>query len=470
MIIRLFRTVNDYSNGVLFPRSRKLSGDGNPHFPKRFRTILPASGGTKGDKRRDDKLRRTSASIPGSTLLAIIIIALSTAVFFTGCGKKEAPTEEKHAAIRTKEAEHEGEHEKEAGSVTLSPEIQRSSGIETLQVAREEATAPLSATAVLELNMDRSAKVSPRVTGKAVRIIASQGDRVKAGQPLAWLDSVELDQTWADYIKAQGKVELARKNLLREETLFEKKVAPEKDVLRAKQELGEAQADLNLAKERFRLLGVDVSQFSYSKGNGNHPLIPLTAPVSGVVLEKKVTQGEMVNSEKTLFTVADLSTLWVMIDIYEKDISRLAPGTGVKVSVTAFPEKTFKGKISYISDVVDENTRTVKARVTIDNSSGLLKPGMFAEVLIEAAGGSSERIIALPEEAVLIEGASRYVFIRTAPDRFKRRDIETGRTLGSKVEIISGLKEGEAVAVKGAFILKSEMKKGELVDEHGHGH
>ena len=353
--------------------------------------------------------------------------------------------------------------------MTLTPERQKSSGIEVRQVALENAAVPLSATAVIEINLDRSAKISPRVTGRAIRIIASQGDRVKAGQALAYLDSVELDQTWADYIKAQGKVELARKNFQREETLFEKKISPEKDVLKAKQELGEAEADINLAKERFRLLGVNVSQFGPLKGNGNHPLIPVTTPVGGVVLEKTITQGEMVNPEKELFTVADLSTLWVVIDIYEKDASRLKLGTGVKVSVTAFPEKTFRGKVAYIADVVDEKTRTEKARVTIDNTSGLLKPGMFATVLIEAASGGTERIIAVPGEAVLVDGTKRYVFIQTAPTQFQRRDIEAGRTLGDRMEVTSGLKEGETVAAKGAFILKSELKKGEIVDEHGHG-
>ncbi|MHB8880539.1 MAG: efflux RND transporter periplasmic adaptor subunit [Thermodesulfovibrionales bacterium] len=420
----------------------------------------------------------------GYSLLVIILIVLGAAVLLAGCGKKEAANEEKHAGVgEKKEAgahkdehkdEHDGEHKddhegEEAGVVTLSPEKQKSSGIEVRTVAREDAAVPLSATAALEMNMDRSAKISPRVAGKAVRIAASQGDRVKAGQALAWLDSVELDQAWADYIKARGKVELVRKNLQREESLFEKKVAPEKDVLRARQELGEAEADLNLAQERFRLLGVNVAQFGSSKGNGNHPLVPVTTPVSGVVIEKAVTQGEMVNPDKTLFTVADLSTLWVVIDVYEKDISRLRRGTGVKVSVTAFPEKTFKGKISYISDVVDEKTRTEKARVTIDNSGGLLKPGMFATILTEAASGGTERLVAVPEEAVLIDGTKRYVFVQTAPDKFQRRDIEAGRTLGARLEVTAGLREGETVAVRGAFILKSELKKGEIVDEHGHG-
>ncbi len=397
-------------------------------------------------------------------LLAIILIVLGAAVLTAGCGKKEAAKEVKAvAAEEKKEAGHGGEHEKEDSDiVTLSPEKQKSSGIEVRQVALENAAVPLSATAAIEINMDRSAKISPRVTGKAVKIIASQGDRVKAGQVLAYLDSVELDQTWSDYLKAKGKVELARRNLQRKETLYEKKISPEKDVLKAKQELGEAEADINLAKERFRLFGVEVSQFESAKGNGNHPLIPVTSPVGGVVLEKTVTQGEVVNSEKMLFTVADLSSLWVVIDVYEKDISRLRLGTNVKVSVTSFPDKTFRGKIAYIGDVVDEKTRTEKARVTIDNSSGLLKPGMFATVLIEAASGGTERLIAVPEEAALIEGTKKYVFVQTAPDKFKRREIEAGRTFGNRLEVIMGLKEGEPVAVKGSFILKSELKKGEL--------
>jgi cobalt-zinc-cadmium efflux system membrane fusion protein len=188
----------------------------------------------------------------------------------------------------------------------------------------------------------------------------------------------------------------------------------------------------------------------------------VTSPVGGIVIEKAVTQGEVVNSDKMLFLVADLSTLWVSIDVYEKDMSRLKVGAGVKVSATAFPDKVFKGKISYISDVVDEKTRTEKARVTIDNASGLLKPGMFATVMTEARDGGTEQLIAVPEEAVQIEGALRYVFVQSSPDQFKRRDVETGRALGKSVEIKAGLKEGEVIAVKGAFILKSELKKGEI--------
>ncbi|PKN19981.1 MAG: efflux RND transporter periplasmic adaptor subunit [Deltaproteobacteria bacterium HGW-Deltaproteobacteria-6] len=397
-------------------------------------------------------------------LLIAAFLLPGMAMMTAGCGKNDAQEKAKTAVVReAKESGHNESAEKEAhGMVTLSQEMQMSSGIEVMQVSLEEAAVPLSATAVIEMNMDRAARISPRVTGKAVKIIVSQGDRVKAGQALAYLDSVELDQIWADYRKAQGKVELARRNLQREETLFQKKISPEKDVLKARQELNETEADVNYAKERFRLVGVDVTQFASSKANSSHPLVPVASPVGGIVIEKAVTQGEVVNPDKTLFLVADLTTLWVVIDVYEKDASRLRVGTGVKVSVTAFPDKVFKGKISYVADVVDEKTRTEKARVTIDNASGLLKPGMFASVLIETKNVKGERLIAVPEEAVQIEGAARYVFVRVAPDKFARRDIEVGRTLGKNLEVTAGLKEGEFFAVRGAFILKSELKKGEL--------
>lgn len=398
---------------------------------------------------------------------AAILIIWGIVFLTAGCGKKDAPADGKAAAAEQKKesAGKGGAEKEEPGVVTLSEAMQKSSGIEVKQAVIEPAAVPLSATAVIEMNMDRTAKISSRVAAKAVRITASQGDRVKAGQPLAYLDSVELDQIWADYLKTQGKVALARKSLQREETLFQKKISPEKDVLKARQELGEAEADLNLARERFRLVGIDVAQFESAKGNGNHPLVPITSTVGGAVIEKAVTQGEVVNPEKTLFVVADLSTLWVVIDVYEKDISRLRIGAGVKASVTAFPGKVFTGKVSYIADVVDEKTRTEKARVTIDNAGGLLKPGMFATVFLESTGGGVERLIAVPEAAVLIDGVKRYVFVQVSPEKFKRRDIEVGRTLGKRLEVAGGLKEGETVAVKGAFILKSELKKDSLEAE-----
>jgi cobalt-zinc-cadmium efflux system membrane fusion protein len=410
-----------------------------------------------------------------TALIAIGAIALVVAVlsFYGSTAKKEHGEEHVKEAAHKEDEHEEGEHEEHGHEKTavvhLTKEAQKASGIEILTASLVPFSAPIEATAAIELDGDRVAKISGRTSGRLVKITASQGDAVKTGQALAWFDSPELGQAWAEYAKAKGRTDLARKNLEREETLFSKKISPEKDVIRARQELAEAEADLSFAHERFHLLGVDIEQFEKKQAGDQHPLIGVTSPISGSVIERTATQGEVVNPDKTLFTVADLSKLWVIIDIYEKDLGRVKKGTAVKVSTTAYAEKSFRGYISYLGEVMDEKTRTVKARVEVENANRLLKPGMFATVTIDAKGAQTEKAVMLPEEAVFLDSSRNYVFIQTAPEKFEMREIAVGRTLGKRLEVTGGLKEGELVAVKGAFILKSELKKGEIIDEHGHG-
>jgi membrane fusion protein, heavy metal efflux system len=430
----------------------------------------PEMNGTKELSRyvwnkMEDTIRRNKKT----ALIAIGALALGIAVLsFYGSTVTKERDEKKGRGEARKEAAHKDDEHEEAAVVHLKKETQRASGIEVLAAALEPFSAPIEATAAIELNGDRVAKISARTSGRLVRISASQGEAVKTGQALAWFDSPDLGQAWAEYAKSKGRAELARKNLQREESLFGKKISPEKDVIRARQELAEAEADLAFANERFHLLGIDIEHYENKRAGDQHPLIAVTSPINGSVIERTATQGEVVSPEKPLFTVADLSKLWVTIDIYEKDLSRIRPGTAVKVSTTAYAEKSFPGFISYLGEVMDEKTRTVKARVVVENAGKLLKPGMFASVLIESAGGT-ERLITVPEEAVFLDGSRTYVFIQTGPEKFEMREIAVGRTLGKRLEVIGGLKKGEPIAVKGAFILKSELKKGELVDEHGHG-
>ncbi len=366
------------------------------------------------------------------------------------------------------EAEHESAHSEEH-VVTLSEEAQKTAGILVQAAALEPFSAPIEATAMIELNGDRVAKISARTSGRLVKIAASQGDAVRAGQALAYFDSPELGQAWADYAKAKGRAELARKNLQREETLFEKKISPEKDVIKARQELAETEADFSFAHEKFHLLGIDIDQFEKNHIGDQHPLIAVSSPISGSVIERTAPQGEVVSPEKPIFTVADLSKLWVIIDLYEKDLGRVKPGTTVKVSTTAYAEKTFPGVISYVGEVMDEKTRTVKARVIVENANRLLKPGMFASVFIDVKGAQTQKAILVPDEAVLIDGEERFVFVRTGPETFEKKEITPGRISGKRIEVTQGLVEGDQVVVKGAFTLKSELKKEELSEE-GHGH
>jgi cobalt-zinc-cadmium efflux system membrane fusion protein len=399
-------------------------------------------------------------------LLALFMLIMTISLF-TACGKKEPSRVEKtdtHAEEHDEHDEHDGheehgEHDKHAeeGVITLSPESQKAAEIETQRVVSESLSIPISATAAIELNAERVSRISSKISGKLAKLIVSQGDRVKAGQPLAYFDSPEIGQIGAEYQKAKTKLDLARKNLKREETLFEKKISPEKDVFKARQELSEIEIDLRFLMEKFHLLGIDITRVETEGENEcPHPLIPIPSPISGTVIEKSVSQGEEVCVEKILFTVADLSSLWVIIDIYEKDIPHIKTGMTVEISVSSFPDKIFRGRISYIGDTMDEKTRTVKARVTVDNSNRLLKPGMFASVFIETRTEQVEKIIAISGESVLIDGTKRYVFVQIAPDKFKRKEIAIKRMFGKKVEIAEGIKEGDSVVIKGAFKLKSE--------------
>ncbi len=396
-----------------------------------------------------------------TTLLFLLLISL---FLLAGCGREGAQEQGKQGGQREKTGGH--EHHQEPGTVKITAEAQQATGVAVQEVVRRTMSATLSATGVIELNADRLSRIGPRTAGRIGRILVSQGSRVRAGQALAHFDSPELGSVWAELVKARGKVALNRKALAREETLFAKRVSPEKDVLKARQELAEAEADLRLAQERLRLLGVDVARIENETNDGQHPLIPLTSSIDGAVIEKNVSEGEVVGPEKTLFIVADLSTLWLLIDLYEKDLAQVKLSAPVTVIVTAFPDKPFRGRVSYLADVVDEKTRVVRARVSVDNGSGLLKPGMFATVTIDSVAGRMENLITVPDEAIFFEGTERYIFIRVATDTFAKRAVKGGRTFGRQLELTEGIREGELIVVKGVFPLKAELRRESFGDEH----
>ncbi|PKN66470.1 MAG: efflux RND transporter periplasmic adaptor subunit [Deltaproteobacteria bacterium HGW-Deltaproteobacteria-15] len=402
------------------------------------------------------------------TAAVVLFVALTVLV---SCDRVESPKEAKASAtVDQHKDDHDGDETEHSGDVVLSPEQMKAAGVEVKEVTLTGFGPSLTATAVIEPNNDRMSRIGAKVAGRIAKVTAVLGDRVKAGQPLAYLESVELDQAWSEYAKSKGKRSLAAANLKREETLFEKKIAPEKDVLQARQELSEAEADLALSAKRLRILGVEESKLGSPSDavKNNHLLMVISSPIPGAVVEKTVTPGEMVSPEKTLFIVSDLSSLWVVIDVYEKDLGRLKAGMEVKLLVAAYPDTPFKGNISYVGDFMDQNTRTVKARVTIDNKDGFMKPGMFATVSMDSIKEPlAEKIIAVPEEAIFLDGSERYVFVDEGEGRFAPRRVSIGRVSGETIEIKEGLKAGDAVVAKGVFALKSELKKGTLeVHEH----
>ena len=362
---------------------------------------------------------------------------------------------------------HEGHDEHgETGSVKMPAEVQKLNGVAVAAATKQRLAGVISATGRIEANADRIAHVSPRISGKIVTVTASLGDSVAAGQALATLDSVELGEALNRYRQSKTRLALAQSSMERIKTLVEKKIAARKDILQAETDFKTAQTELHSDEERLALYGVSAADL---KGDDRkRPLLPVRAPIGGIITEKHAIVGELSDPSKSLYTVADLSSVWVMVDINEKDLARIHRGQAAIVTVGAFPDMKLKGRITYIADLVDQATRTVKARVEVANPGRKLKPEMFATVELTLPADAPP-VVAVPEDALQDLDGKKVVFVAEGAAEFAARQVQAGRTAGGLVEIISGLKEGERYAVKGSFILKSEVKKGEMTDEHGHG-
>jgi cobalt-zinc-cadmium efflux system membrane fusion protein len=244
-------------------------------------------------------------------------------------------------------------------------------------------------------------------------------------------------------------------------TLVEKKIAARKDILLAETDFKTAQTELHTDEERLSLYGISISEL---KEEGHkRPLLPVRSPIGGTITEKHAIVGELSDPSKSLYTVADLSNVWVMVDINEKDLAKVHKGQAAIVTIGAFPDLKLKGRITYIADLVDQATRTVKARIEVANPGRKMKPEMFATVEL-ALAGDAPQVLAVPEDALQELDGKKVVFVAENEAEFVARQIQAGRGAGGMIEIVSGLKEGERYAIKGSFILKSELKKAEMKD------
>ncbi len=380
-------------------------------------------------------------------------------------GEKAGAHEEGKEGHKEEKEGHD-EHSGELGEVKMATAVQKQNGVVVVAVKMQRLAGAISATGKVEANADRIAHVSPRISGKIVSVKASLGDSVAAGQVLATLDSVELGEALSRYHQSKTKLALAQSSMDRIKGLVEKKIAARKDIFQAETDYKTSQTELHTDEERLSLYGVELSEIK--EGTHKKPLLPVRSPIGGIITEKHAIVGELSDPSKSLYTVADLSNVWVLVDINEKDLAKVRKGQTAVVTVGAFPDLKLRGRITYIADLVNEATRTVKARIEVANPGRKLKPEMFATVEL-ALSADSPPVVAIPEDALQDLDGKKVVFVAEGEAEFGARQVQVGRSAGGMIEIVSGLKEGERYAIKGAFILKSELKKGEVVDEHGHG-
>jgi cobalt-zinc-cadmium efflux system membrane fusion protein len=353
----------------------------------------------------------------------------------------------------------------EAGVIELAPEAYASAGIQTGRVEVRPLAAEIETTGQVGFNEDRIAHVSPRVAGRLTAVRATLGQRVAAGQTLAVIDSVELGKARADYLQAKAREELTRATFDRESRLAADKISSQKEVLEARAAHLEAEAALRNAEETLHLFGLTAGQIEALRDREpGASLMPILTPFAGTVVEKEASLGEMVGPEKRLFTVADLRRVWISIDVFEKDLRRVHLDDGVSVEADAYPGESFQGKVSFVGAQVDPGTRTIRARIDIDNANGRLRPGMFARVKLTdphapGGGAAGPPVATVPESAIQRKGSGFVAFVPVGERRFQQRAVSTGRRSGGFVEVINGLKPGEQVVVQGVFLLLSEASK-----------
>lgn len=322
----------------------------------------------------------------------------------------------------------------------------------------------LAVTGRITYDQNRVSHIGPKTQGRVTELMAEEGSRVASGQVLAHLESPEVGSIRAELNEAEALLDIASENYEREQRLEEQGISSRRELLDAEAELRRMQARLRSAQERLRVLGAD------THGEGGH--FDVTSPYEGVVVARHAGRGEVVGPEDQLFTVADLSRLWIELDIYERDLARVREGQPVEVTTAAWPGRIFPGEIVYVGDILDAERRTVRARVEIENRDEALKPGMFATAGIRMNGAGDvegSEMLAVPRDAVQTVEGSTVVWVPTGePGEFTVRVVEVGRELpGGLVEIVRGLDPGAAVVVEGAFTLKSELAKGEF---GGHVH
>jgi cobalt-zinc-cadmium efflux system membrane fusion protein len=289
---------------------------------------------------------------------------------------------------------------------------------------------------------------------------------VKPNEPLALLDSLELGEKKSAFLQSRTNLEVARRNYAREERLFKQRISSEKEYLEAKGEFERSEAAFRAAREALRLVGLTDEEIDgIAWGGKGHPLshFPLIAPFAGTVVEQHIAIGELVEPNETPYTIADLSTVWVLLDVFEKDIAHVRVGSEVRVAVDAYPGEMFRGTVAYLSNLLDPSTRTALARVEIDNRDGRLRPGMFATATISMPSASTgPGSFVVPRDAVQQVRGRAVAFVEEQPGTYRMRELGLGKDSGPEVEVLAGLTEGERVVTEGAFYLKSTLLKEEM--------
>ena len=357
--------------------------------------------------------------------------------------------------------------------VTLADDAQRHAGITVAPVETALRAAYTEAPGVMALDERRTARIGSLVEGILLETTAEVGDRVKAGQVLATMHSTVVHEAWAGYRKAIAERRRLEKELAfavaaheRAQRLYVDKAISLQETQRAEADRVAAAAALDMGRTEVRRSEEELEHLGIT--NAEDPTgesgeqIPVKTPTSGVVLERLVTPGTAVTPSTPLYVVSDLTALWALIEIDESLLSHVHEGQSIQLRVAAYPQDTFSGVVALVGDIVNPKTRRVTVRCALRNTDGRLKPQMYATAIIRE--GVPRQVVVVPSGAIQTMDGRPTVFVAETGGRFRPRVIDTGQAFDNQVEVRSGLRAGERIAVIGSFVLKSELLKSATVE------
>jgi cobalt-zinc-cadmium efflux system membrane fusion protein len=373
---------------------------------------------------------------------AYVGLAGALAILLAGCSSERGANEMTSYSSN--------ESKTDTASLFTIPQDQMSH-VQVVTVQASKLTRTLRLTGAVAYNAFSTTPVITQVGGPVAKILVVPGDRVKRGQPLLEVSSPDYSLLLAAYLKARDTFRVADKNYERAQDLFAHHAIADRDLLQAESDRIQAQADLSAAQEGMRILGIpkpeDLEKSPISAQ------IPLLAPIGGEIVERLVSPGQVMQAGTTqAFTISDMSTVWVMANIYQGDLAYVKDGDPATITTDSYPDK-FSGKISFISPALDPNTRTLQARIVVDNPGGKLKKDMYCVATVTA--GTILNAIAVPDSSILRDDENQpFVYVASNSNQFGRRPVDIGQTENGQTQVLKGLSPGDKVAANGSLFLQ----------------
>ncbi len=369
------------------------------------------------------------------------LFLLLTAAILLGCNKDDKKAETAHAS--------------DPAVVAPGPELLAQ--LQLADVSIRPVAETLRVAGRIDFDEQRLARIGATVTGRVTQIDALLGQEVKKGEVLARLNSSELSSQQLAYLKARSQLELNRRNAERAKALYEADVIAAAEVQRRASEYQISVAETRAAADQLHILGVSPAAVErLGKDGAVDSVTPVVATLAGVVVERKLAQGQVVQPADTLFVVADLSRLWAVAQVPEQQVSQVKVGQSVSIEVPALGNERLVGKLIFVGQTINPETRTVLVRTELDNHDGRLKPAMLASMLIEAR--PVERMV-VPSSAVVRENDEDHVFVAEGDGVFRLLKVKLGPELTGMRVVLSGLKGNEKLVVSGAFHLNNERNR-----------